>query len=166
MTPRGFKSAEDLKRARTAVGWTQGELAANSGFSVDAVKYWEAKKVDTVCGVAPSAFFDALALGKADLKVKAKERAEHNISQQAKSAAPCGAKTPGGAPCQAVPVLGSCRCKQHGGNSTGPKTAAGRDRIRAAQIDRWRRWRRGQPLATQKKWIIAARLKADAVGGG
>ena len=43
-----------------------------------------------------------------------------------------------GQPCQAK-ALANGRCNLHGGKSTGPKTAKGRERIRAAQIARWQR---------------------------
>ena len=46
-------------------------------------------------------------------------------------AARCGAKTRRGAPCQ-CPAMGNGRCRLHGGLSTGPKTAAGVERIRRA----------------------------------
>jgi hypothetical protein len=45
-----------------------------------------------------------------------------------------------GKPCQA-PAMPNGRCKLHGGMSTGPKTAAGRARIAAAQRARWSRER-------------------------
>ena len=44
----------------------------------------------------------------------------------------CGAKTRSGNPCSKYPVKGKQRCRNHGGLSTGPKTAAGRARIAAA----------------------------------
>lgn len=40
----------------------------------------------------------------------------------------CNAKTRQGTPCQCQPVPGKRRCKFHGGLSTGPKTAEGRQR--------------------------------------
>lgn len=40
----------------------------------------------------------------------------------------CGARTRKGTPCQCQPVPGKRRCKLHGGLSTGPKTAEGRQR--------------------------------------
>lgn len=43
----------------------------------------------------------------------------------------CGAKTRSGAPCRNLPMRNG-RCRMHGGASTGPKTAASRERIRAA----------------------------------
>ncbi len=41
----------------------------------------------------------------------------------------CGAKTRAGTPCRMVVVEGRDRCRLHGGMSTGPKTAEGRERI-------------------------------------
>jgi hypothetical protein len=43
----------------------------------------------------------------------------------------CGARTRRGTACQA-PAMRNGRCRLHGGLSTGPKTAAGIERIRAA----------------------------------
>lgn len=42
----------------------------------------------------------------------------------------CGAKTRKGTPCQARAIEGKGRCRNHGGMSSGPKTEAGRERIR------------------------------------
>ena len=49
----------------------------------------------------------------------------------------CGAKTRRGTPCQAAAIWSTrsdryTRCKNHGGLSTGPKTAEGIERIRRA----------------------------------
>ncbi len=49
----------------------------------------------------------------------------------------CGAKTRAGGYCQAKVVKGRSRCRMHGGLSTGPKTASGRQRISDAQRRRW-----------------------------
>ena len=43
----------------------------------------------------------------------------------------CGAKTRAGAPCRNLPMKNG-RCRMHGGPSTGPRTAAGIARQRAA----------------------------------
>lgn len=51
----------------------------------------------------------------------------------------CGAKTRNGAPCRMKIEPGRKRCRLHGGLSTGPKTAEGRERIAAAQRRRWHR---------------------------
>jgi len=44
----------------------------------------------------------------------------------------CGARTRKGAPCRA-PAMRNGRCRMHGGCSTGPKTAAGLERLREAK---------------------------------
>lgn len=49
----------------------------------------------------------------------------------------CGARNRKGGSCKVWSVAGKKRCRFHGGLSTGPKTQAGRDRIRAAQLQRW-----------------------------
>lgn len=43
----------------------------------------------------------------------------------------CGARTRRGTPCRA-PAMKNRRCRLHGGKSTGPRTAAGIERIRLA----------------------------------
>ena len=47
---------------------------------------------------------------------------------------PCGARTRSGNPCKKPPISGKHRCKNHGGLSTGPKTAEGKATIAAAQL--------------------------------
>ncbi len=47
------------------------------------------------------------------------------------AAATCGARTRGGPPCRNLPMRNG-RCRMHGGASTGPKTADGLARWRAA----------------------------------
>jgi hypothetical protein len=68
----------------------------------------------------------------------------------------CGARarSRGGLPCQAPPVLDpetglprNGRCKLHGGRSTGPRTAEGRQRIAEAQ----RRRRDRQAVAPMRR---------------
>jgi hypothetical protein len=54
----------------------------------------------------------------------------------------CGAKTRRGTAC-ARKALANGRCPNHGGLSTGPKTAEGRRRISEAQRRRWARSRGG-----------------------
>lgn len=51
----------------------------------------------------------------------------------------CGARTRSGDACEMPVVPGKRRCRAHGGLSTGPKTEAGRERIRLAQKRRWER---------------------------
>ncbi|WP_374356457.1 HGGxSTG domain-containing protein [Thermomonas sp.] len=40
----------------------------------------------------------------------------------------CGARTRQGRPCVRRAVAGKCRCPNHGGHSTGPRTAEGKAR--------------------------------------
>ena len=58
----------------------------------------------------------------------------------------CGAKTRSGAACAKFPIEGKRRCRLHGGLSTGPKTAAGRAAISAANTKhgRYKNWREKQ----------------------
>ena len=44
----------------------------------------------------------------------------------------CGARTRGGQPCRG-PAMANGRCRMHGGTSTGPRTAAGLERLRAGR---------------------------------
>jgi hypothetical protein len=53
----------------------------------------------------------------------------------------CLAKTRKGTACRHKSEPGKRRCKFHGGLSTGPRTAEGRERIAEAQRRRWARWR-------------------------
>jgi hypothetical protein len=50
----------------------------------------------------------------------------------AQSCARCEARTRGGTPCRS-PAMPNGRCRMHGGTSTGPRTALGLARIRAAR---------------------------------
>ena len=52
----------------------------------------------------------------------------------------CGARTRRGTACVRK-GLANGRCPNHGGKSTGPKTAEGRARIAARQRLRWQQWR-------------------------
>jgi hypothetical protein len=71
----------------------------------------------------------------------------------------CGAKTRTGHPCRRAPAINRRRCKLHGGASTGPRTAAGKARIAAAQRERWTRSR----MRTVR--ILADREVHDGLGG-
>lgn len=48
----------------------------------------------------------------------------------------CGAKTRAGTPCKRTDLYASGRCRLHGGLSTGPRTQAGKERIKAGQLRR------------------------------
>jgi hypothetical protein len=58
----------------------------------------------------------------------------------------CGARNRQGNPCAVRVEPGKARCRFHGGLSTGPKTAAGRARIAAAQRRRWSAYRAAKRL--------------------
>jgi hypothetical protein len=53
----------------------------------------------------------------------------------------CGAKTRKGTPCQRLPIDGKKRCRNHGGLSTGAKTAKGKACVTAnlAKTPSWQR---------------------------
>ena len=51
-----------------------------------------------------------------------------------------------GKPCVA-PAMKNGRCRRHGGLSTGPKSAAARERLRQVMLARWAA-KRGKPPAT------------------
>lgn len=57
----------------------------------------------------------------------------------------CGAKTRAGAPCRAL-AMKNGRCRMHGGKSTGPKTAAGLERMRRAKTIHGSRGEHGRKL--------------------
>lgn len=59
----------------------------------------------------------------------------------------CGAKTRDGSVCKLPPLWPlSNRCQLHGGLSTGPKTAEGKERVARAQRKRWAAWRAERDL--------------------
>ena len=66
-----------------------------------------------------------------------KMRQTEYLVRQLRKNAVCGAKTRMGTPCKSKPLIGSTRCRMHGGKSTGPKTEEGRERIAEAQRKRW-----------------------------
>lgn len=53
--------------------------------------------------------------------------------EAARSVPRCGARTRSGIPC-AGPAMPNGRCRMHGGGSTGPRTAEGLERSRAAPL--------------------------------
>ena len=67
------------------------------------------------------------------------ERFSNRTKPMAKQAI-CGAQTRQNLPCERK-ALANGRCRNHGGLSSGPKTAEGRERIAEAQRARWAQWR-------------------------
>jgi DNA-binding XRE family transcriptional regulator len=137
-----FHSGDELRAARKAAGWTQKELAARSGFTAQTVKYHERRK-GRLDGVAPSRFRDAFeAAGVVLPEPPLTFRPRHGNSIAALYFIPdckphlprlrCRARTRKGTPCRAMALPGKARCKFHGGMSTGPKSDAGKERIRQA----------------------------------
>jgi hypothetical protein len=55
------------------------------------------------------------------------------VTEYLTTAPRCGAKNRRGTPCQSPAMKGKKRCRLHGGKSTGPRTAEGIERIRAAR---------------------------------
>ncbi len=78
-------------------------------------------------------------IGTACMKMAAKGLWGDGTALPKKIRPRCGAKTRTGGECQATVVPGKRRCRLHGGLSTGPKTEAGKERIRRANIERWKR---------------------------
>lgn len=72
-------------------------------------------------------------LTKANVSLTARGRLRNgNPSGDFTTAPRCGARTRRGLGCQAPAIHGRKRCRLHGGLSTGPRTAEGRARVRAA----------------------------------
>lgn len=68
--------------------------------------------------------------GPTDVRLPPFPEAAHGLA--------CGAKTRAGTPCRRRDLSSNGRCKFHGGLSTGPRTAAGRERALANLMVRWR----------------------------
>lgn len=137
-----FHSGDELRACRKAAGWTQKELAARSGFTAQTVKYHERSK-GRLDGVAPCRFRDAFEAAGVMLPEPPQSfRPRHGSPIAALYSMPvckphlprlqCGARTRKGTSCRALALPGKQRCKFHGGMSTGPKSDAGKERIRQA----------------------------------
>jgi len=74
-------------------------------------------------------------------------------------AARCGARTRAGHPCR-QPAMKNGRCRLHGGKSTGPRTAAGRERCRRA---RWVHGGRSAAFAGMRREGAARRRRIRAL---
>lgn len=66
------------------------------------------------------------------------------IEARERRAVRCGARTRKGTPCQAQGRGRGGKCKYHGGMSTGPRTAEGKQRCREAALRRWEKVRAGK----------------------
>lgn len=134
----GFNTASDLHRLRKRAHLSRRQLAEATGLSPDAVKYWE-QHAGRIDGHAPEAFrkhFERLGL-----QVPERGAPPVSIVDPKPRDIFCGARTRMGGKCQCKALPGRTRCKFHGGMSTGPKSAEGRQRIADAQRLRWARIR-------------------------
>ncbi|TNC74573.1 HGGxSTG domain-containing protein [Rubellimicrobium roseum] len=160
-------TGDELRTRRRAVGLTQQQLAQQTGFTRDTVRYWECKAIVDTSEVAPRRFCEVLGVrGSSTPNARARgwgvtpgdiiptaqaaalETRPSFVSVSVSSApgstqqpALCGARTRKGLSCRNKPEPGRTRCKFHGGKSTGPGTADGRARIAEAQRRRWAKWR-------------------------
>lgn len=144
----------DLRKTRKALGLSQNALAQRSGVGRHAVSHWECKTTIDPRGWALRRMLRAL--GRPDLpdfptgatrayRVLASQyaRARGGVFVQSGFQASdirCGAFRNDGKPCRHKVEPDKKRCKFHGGCSTGPKTADGKDRIAEAQRRRWARY--------------------------
>ena len=134
-------TADRLREARRALGWTQKALADQAGTHYQTTKYWE-RQAGPIAGYAVDRFKVALmAAGyvfapsplDAGLNVGKPKRLRPLMLPKL-----CGAKNRKGNACRCLAISGKARCKFHGGLSTGPKSAEGKERIAQAQRLRWK----------------------------
>jgi len=137
----------ELRAARKAQGLSLRELARRSGITHRAAAYWEAKERLELNGHAVQRMAKALGIALSSGEFLGATRARGGVlwrtREEPKPTAKifCGAKTRKGGLCRAKALPGKCRCKFHGGMSTGPKTPEGRERIADAQRRRWQKHR-------------------------
>ena len=72
----------------------------------------------------------------------------------------CGARTKAGGECQRPAVKRTGRCTRHGGNSTGPRTQAGRDKIAALHTTHGKLTNKKRE-ATKKRAEIGRKVRAE-----
>jgi len=136
-----------LAAMRRIAKWSQQELACRTGVHVQTVKYWE-RQPGKIAGHAPDLFRKQFAAKRITTETAARLEPGYVDPKT------CKARTRAGTPCKMKAVHGKKRCRLHGGLSTGPKTAEGRERIRQAQFARWRASRsptsRSLPLRTSE----------------
>ncbi|MCR9140134.1 MAG: helix-turn-helix domain-containing protein [Alphaproteobacteria bacterium] len=155
-------TGDELRALRKAAGYSRPALASKCSLHADTIKYWEKKPVVDLRGYAVGKLLEALGpVGlPQDNGGESESRERRAFLSDRVFCAPdtrarggvlgnksrsiawrgkliCGAKTRKGTPCQAKALPGKKRCKYHGGMSTGPKTADGRERIARAQRRRW-----------------------------
>lgn len=148
-----------LRNRRKAIGLSQARLAELAGVGCHTVCRWEGKSkfrrrsqaLKSILAVLGSlhryrAGHITRARGDGVLHGQAAQnrpragqlpQRENKSRREAQTRVMCGAKTRAESPCRMKSEPGRQRCKFHGGKSTGPKTAEGRERIAEAQRRRW-----------------------------
>ncbi len=117
-----------MRAWRRAAGWSQRQLAEHAGIHVQTVKYHE-RQAYFVGGWAIDRCIEAFEAAAIEPQgVLSPVAICHPLKAET-----CGAKTRAGAPCRQRPIAARTRCRLHGGKSTGPKTAEGRERIAEGQ---------------------------------
>ena len=111
-----------LAAMRRIAKWSQQDLARRTGVHVQTVKYWE-RQPGKIAGRAPDLFRQQFAAKRITTETAAKLEPGYVDPKT------CKAMTRAGTPCKMKAVHGKRRCRLHGGLSTGPKTAEGRERI-------------------------------------
>lgn len=111
------------------------------------------KKEQSVVWAAKAEYFSRLGADPEDVEVmtalsRVYREMEHDAIREKRKepARRCGARTRKGLPCIRK-ARENGRCPNHGGLSTGPKTAEGRQRIAEAQRARWAKWRESREVA-------------------
>ena len=160
---------ERLRNLRKLKGLSQARLAEMAGVGRHTVVRWEGKSKFSRQSRALAHIFAVLGaqrrhcagLSRARVCEVLLERTELMNFKLAKEASRqkaleaqrtanlrvrCRAKTKKGSLCRLLSEPGRRRCKFHGGCSTGPKTAEGKERIAKAQRRRWDRFREERRL--------------------
>ncbi len=165
-----FISGYQLKAVREVNGWTQQGLADKAGVHVQTVKFWESQDRQDEGGLhSKAAWKMARAMKLEPMPIEddcsddelADMAAKFGLSRLFKTKAPdtprhCNARCPDGRKCRKRPVPGKQRCKQHGGNSTGPTTERGRLAIGQVQKRRWQAYRLNNLGTTETISVMAS----------
>ncbi len=137
---KGKSRGSDLRNARLGYGASICEVARYAGVSPSTVMRWEA--VDFL-PLAPTVALRCIAQAlrvRLFKKRRPKIRRLHGVPDLILTfPTVCKAKTRKGELCKKRPMEGKMRCRMHGGLSTGPKTAEGRARCKAAAVAKWER---------------------------
>ncbi len=154
---KGKSRGSDLRNARLSYDASIRKVARYAGVSPSTVMRWEG--IDFL----PLATTVALRRIAKALRVRLFQKRRPRISRVhgvpdlvLTFPSSCKAKTRACQPCKNRPIPGKMRCRLHGGLSTGPKTAEGRARCRAAALESWERRRQ------EKKAVIGTDGPADA----